>query len=353
MTKTIHEYLLNPDGTKAYELGRHWEVQPPPFKAPLPYGYDKVRTRGSFTSGSGDVSYYDVGLVTVRDDYTVDAQNKCYAALVNKLGDPSTMANNLMEVSQSVGMIVSRANQIGRFVSALRRGNIAAASKALQTPTLGSQKTRRLEVKNLGDQFLEFHFGWVPLVQDIGSALSVLSNTRFGERRLTATSSIDIFDREVVEGHDQWTKYSTVNNRQNTFRCKMGVTVRIINPNVHLANQLGLINPYAIAWEAVPFSFVVDWFGNVGQLLGSCSDFASYSIENAYTTSSTEINLDRVDSHVSTIPSENGNGACSGHRIKIGRDNGIRFPKLRFRIPPDLSITRAATAISLLLQKMK
>lgn len=353
MTKVFTEYLLHPDGSRAYDLYRSWEVQPPPYKSPLKYTYDKATTRGSYTSGDGGTSYYGTNIVVLRDDYTVDAQNKCYADLVSKLGDPSTMANNLMEVHQAVGMIVSRANQIGRFVTALKRGNIKAASKALQTPTLGAQKTRKLESKDLGNQFLEFHFGWVPLVQDIGSALSVLSYTRFGERRLTAKSVIDTFDREVIKDHDQWTEYSTVNSWMNTFRCHMGVTVRIINPNLHLANQLGLINPYAIAWEAVPFSFVADWFGNVGQLLAACSDFASYSIENAYTTSSTEITLDRVDVHTSPIPSLNGEGKCHGHRLKIGRDNGIRFPKLKFRIPPNLSITRAATAISLLLQKLK
>lgn len=45
----------------------------------------------------------------------------------------------------------------------------------------------------------------------------------------------------------------------------------IEDPNVAWASSLGLLNPAVLAWESVPFSFVIDWFLPVGNFLQSLS----------------------------------------------------------------------------------
>jgi hypothetical protein len=47
---------------------------------------------------------------------------------------------------------------------------------------------------------------------------------------------------------------------------------------------MGLTNPASWVWEAIPFSFVVDWFANVGQVLGSITDLYGVILVNPSTT---------------------------------------------------------------------
>lgn len=47
--------------------------------------------------------------------------------------------------------------------------------------------------------------------------------------------------------------------------CKL--TAELSNSSWHAASQLDLVNPLSLGWELVPFSFVLDWFIPVGNML--------------------------------------------------------------------------------------
>ena len=51
---------------------------------------------------------------------------------------------------------------------------------------------------------------------------------------------------------------------------------KLRSPGVALLSQLGLINPALIAWERVPYSFVVDWFVPVSSWLNSLTAASGY-----------------------------------------------------------------------------
>ena len=54
----------------------------------------------------------------------------------------------------------------------------------------------------------------------------------------------------------------------------------ISSPNSLKANQLGLVNPASVAWELIPFSFLVDWFLPVGKFLESYTDTVGMQLDN-------------------------------------------------------------------------
>lgn len=61
-----------------------------------------------------------------------------------------------------------------------------------------------------------------------------------------------------------------------------GVYVRLdFHPSsfdyLHIPAALGLTNPASVAWELVPFSFVVDWFAPVGDWLNALDATLGYS----------------------------------------------------------------------------
>jgi hypothetical protein len=43
-------------------------------------------------------------------------------------------------------------------------------------------------------------------------------------------------------------------------------------------DELGFTDPFTLAWELLPLSFVVDWIVNVGQVLQSLFEFRQWSV---------------------------------------------------------------------------
>jgi len=353
--KERSEFLLAPDGARKYNMDRQWNTQQKPYKHSLGYSYDKSAISGSYSDGTG-TSYADVNRLNTgylgQHDLSIDCNNKCYSKLVEKMGQASQNANNLIEARQALGMIESRAMQIFRFASSLRKGHFGDAAAALSSPN-NPKPGFKHKSKDFAGQFLEGHFGWVPLAQDIHNSLQTMSNPNFDAQKATAHASLvdlkSIRDESFSGGF-----YSLRSATQvNSYSVGMGLRFRINNPNAYLANQLGLINPASIVWEAVPYSFAVDWFANVGQILGSMSDFVGIETLDAYTTLSIENKLGEsyvTDQHLNPI--FDGQGSWTGSRIHIIRDASIVGPKLSLKPFKGFSLTRGITAISLLLQKL-
>lgn len=357
MTRTRTAYIMNTDhSAPCYTMVRNWEVQKRPYKNPLPYGFEQVTISGSHYDNRGNVGYYGTGEIIFgapgRESDKDYALNACYAKLSAQLGDPSQWVNNLLEANEAIGGAAARITQIARFAGKLRKGNIVGAARELGAPVPGSLKGKKAKVKTFGDQFLEFHFGWVPLAQDIHAAMQTLSEPDFDSRKLKAFghSSGQWLDRNV-DGGGGWI-YIDIWSRKADFRAKCGCTVRVNNPNAYLANQLGLINPASVAWEAVPYSFVVDWFANVGQVIASMSDFVGLDVSQAYTTVSTELNVSYVGDYHDMYGPSWAAGKYGGRKYTVSRSLGVPTPVLKVKPFKGLSLTRGVTAISLLLQKL-
>jgi len=265
-------------GVQTYEKYRVWEVQPKPYVLALPFTFrERFRTNLSF-AGLDEWTEQNLG-PDKRDPIT--ASNKCYEKFVGQLGETATWANNLVEGRQSLDMMTGRLGQVGSFANALRKGQFSKATNILKLA-----KTPRgvSSSKSYANNFLEYHFGWEPLVQDIGAAMNTLQDTDFGGKKLFArvTERFSYYNRYVFDFGPE--KGYDIVNENGTISVKMGAFATVSNPNAFLANQLGFVNPLAVAWEAVPYSFVVDWFANVGQCLSSFSDFVGVSIMHPYTT---------------------------------------------------------------------
>jgi hypothetical protein len=128
----------------------------------------------------------------------------------------------------------------------------------------------------------------------------------------------------------------------------MSATVQVTNPNMFLANQLGFLNPALVAWELVPFSFVVDWFVNVGAVISSMTDFMGCTLKDPYHTDCHKVGytysvFTKVGGGYASV-----NGLCS----YVDRNSGLIQPVLVAKPVKVQSLSRAATEVSLLLQFM-
>lgn len=258
--------------------------EPNPFKfktisAPIPLmnriGVDQSTV--DFYTSPGGVYYYHRDL----------AANKAYSRFVSKIhGSTANVALTAIDHKKSMEMIVTRGNQLLKALRALKRFDIPALAKALGVKT--KRKTvghrirrshyRPVAGKRQSDLWLEYNFGWKPLVQDIYSACSVLGNS---------IPTIRIKEKGKVffrEGPYRVDGARPAQSLEGFVSVKMAANIRVSNPNALFFNQMGLVNPFYVLWDAVPFSFVADWFLPIGRYIRSYTDFVGLEVLNPETT---------------------------------------------------------------------
>lgn len=110
-------------------------------------------------------------------------------------------------------------------------------------------------------------------------------------------------------------------------KCRCKLTFRIPQ-NHHHAAQLLSMDPVRIGWNLIPFSFVVDWFYDIGGWLGQLEASAMYSafFKHGYVS---QLSLISVDSSLS-----------SPKGPWVGSFNGGRYNSVAFKRTPLYSIPR-------------
>jgi len=170
------------------------------------------------------------------------------------------------EGKQVVNMIANTATKLAGAGFAMKRGDLAGAAQALGISPKGKKHRRPSTAKNLANNWLELQYGWMPLLSDIYGGAQYLANQKYRPPRtkLTSSSTKTGGSRTVVKGDLE----ITTDTISTTHTVKYVVYFsEPLGGNPPVA--LGLTNPFAIAWELVPFSFVVDWFLPVGSYLSN------------------------------------------------------------------------------------
>jgi len=288
------------------------------------------------------------------------ATNKAYAKLQGRMKDSAQNANNILEMKDNISAITSKAKAIADSARAVRRGDLYGAASALGVTLTGSKYQRiKKRAKQAADAWLEFHFGWEPLVQDIGSSIDVLQGTGKsgksgnGSNRSSSHASADFSDFKDLSFHQGDAVQVGSDSTHGTASIQMSALCAVSNDNLALANQMGFVNPASVLWEAVPFSFVVDWFSNVGQCLSAMTDDLGFNITNARSTVRITgnrqrfTNLSSNDPHDHTVIFQ----SISTKAIHHSRSPGIAGPTLEVG-GTSLGVARGATAISLLVQQL-
>lgn len=297
-----------------------------------------------------------------EDSYTWkvsdEAYAKAYARLVGKLGDGASIGIDLAQYKQANSMISARATQLLGFASSLVRGSPLGAARSLGISIQDAKRvmrTRHGVSRSLADLWLEFWFGWKPLVQDIYGACEVLSNPLPPWRikgSATETRSFSYGGTAPATGGVRRTQMS---------RVSVSLDIEVVHPTLRKLQMLGLINPFSVAFDAIPWSFVLGWFSNINSYLSSFTDWAGLKSTDGYITRK---NLTTVELFWKPCTKEQDPNCNPDFYLGLKGD-GLAYIKYRepasvqsLPYPPlvfyskELKLTRAMTAISLLVQKL-
>jgi len=162
---------------------------------------------------------------------------------------------------------------------ALRRGYLAKFAALLKAnPPTPSQiknwrKRRKKSKKDaFGNLWLEYVYGWRPLVSDIYSAMNVFTKPPPDLTVGSVTGSVvgAVNDTVKVTG-DPWFAQTTTRNyiQRNRLHVYYGMADSDIALFTKNFSRIGLTNPLELAWEILPYSFVIDWFLPIGNYLAT------------------------------------------------------------------------------------
>jgi hypothetical protein len=260
------------------------------------------------------------------------------------------------ERNATARMLGDTATRIAKALRATRRGDIREAARALGI----LHDVKKPRGSNWTNHWLQLQYGWKPLLSDVYGAAAALSKRPKDYFRVTAKAFRSDTDQWVDLNpptgspsgltNDGW-GYLTVADRER------GVFARIDaipdNDLVMSFTSLGLTNPLLIAWEVVPFSFVVDWAIPIGNWLDSLDAHLGYS--SAYTSISYRNKTRWETNGISKSFAEYVFGANDfyGYKEVLAVDriasSGVALPSLpRFKDPRSLG--HMANGLSLLAQ---
>lgn len=185
------------------------------------------------------------------------AQVECMLKLRDSKIDIGTALGESRETLAFIAKNFSRALSAYR---AARRGNFRETARQLGV------KFRRSKGSPF-DQWMEYNYAWVPLMGDITGATEQLQRG-FREKGQFVTARRSVSDE--VGPPDEWTSGSSLRKQ----RCV--IIARVSSTKLAAISQIGLINPLAVAWELVPFSFVVDWAIPIGNVLNAATANLGY-----------------------------------------------------------------------------
>jgi hypothetical protein len=279
-----------------------------------------------------------------NDSLYLEARNKAYANFKDKVYDDAQLGVDFAESRSSLSMIASSCTTLVKAANQIRKLDFLGAAQTFRMKFIPKGVSVR---KSFANNWLEYYFGWTPLIGGIFDSIEVLNNPVKQFTKQTGGSHRDL-NLDLTTDFGDWKRIRTGGIRFSSFQ---GGTIRAITDRgLHSLDQFGLLNPAGILWELVPFSFVVDWFANVGQVLSSFSDFAGMEMIGTHTSWKIETFVRGMNVWTASGSPPVPNLTWSGTGVWAGRNPGLTSPVFNISQLKLPSKERALTAVSLLTQ---
>lgn len=216
-------------------------------------------------AGNGRVSEAEFGSPEM-----IFVQNAALSNFNGELQKAQFLAS-LFEAKSTAATIQARALKALRLAQALSKRDVKAIKRYFTDyPQRPSRVRRHRRFYNRDASFnkervpaawLEFNFVYRPLAGDI-KAFSDIMDEPFPYSKIQGTSK-----RQDLYPANQAEDKTLVNTYE--YFCQIYGYARVKNANVNLIQRLGMTDVVGTVWELIPWSWAIDYFGNVGDYLSN------------------------------------------------------------------------------------
>lgn len=275
-----------------------------------------------------------------------------------ELSSTLKMVNLKSRVKQCIANSTRRRNRVRDLFGRARGGDRAARSE-LEAIDSAYPKVKEA-AKSIANGNLELSYGWLPMMSDIfGTINELASHCISGRMTFRGSSRMDpsgpLSGSRKIDGYPGVPVKREIQGKQC---CKIVVCLDVPGSAFSL-ERFSSLNPISLGYELCPYSFVFDWFVNVGGYLRSLETALIYN-KRFVSGYSSELFVCSVVEKTEPTWVQNGiynrasiNALASRKDVKFLRTVLPSYPLPR--IPPlqvDLGWRQLLNAASLLTQKL-
>lgn len=246
------------------------------------------------------------------------------------------LAQALAEYRQTADLFSSAAKDIYKAFRSLRSG------RALRDIASFVKQPRDRHERNIANRWLQYQYGVKPVISDLyGSAEQLAKVMKEGKwlyanvgQKFSLAGEQDYPSDQPVEKQVGFSSWRTKHD------VRLRARYRISSSAVKTLAEVGITNPLNLAWELIPYSFVVDWMFPVGNWLSSLDALVGTTNFSYYSIVRTEARQEGT--------TYGGGWSTTLSRYTRNKYNDLPIPRLSYK--PSDSLTKVLNGIALLRQ---
>jgi hypothetical protein len=242
------------------------------------------------------------------------ATNRC----IRKFIDEWRSAQSSIEGGQDLGEIKQTLESLHHPLKSMRDSIATYVSKLRKFKHLYRGQPVSLR-KALADTYLEFHFGVGPLGEDIAGVISDVQKLRPQTLTIQASSRVHYSGSNTrrdfsTPGYVLFPIYQNVKSSSSySIRYRGSVLTRAVDNKISLAQSLRLTpRDWApTAWDLLPWSWMADYFINIGDIINALS-IRNSDLVWGVITEHTETSFEFSDVFLGAFPPNGQQGSSTG-----------------------------------------
>lgn len=251
---------------------------------------------GLFTSASelfpANTPFYFFNDGTIEDE----VNNRAVLRLNDRLSSVKVnYAQFFAERKQTAKLFEDTAFRIVQAASSLRRGDLTGFTRSLSLSATQRSRvakgwkyvTKDKASKRIANHWLEYQYGWKPLLSDVYGSAELLARNAVSPKKPHGTIRVKVpisKTHSVPPALSGYPHFTTEINASLSGNKSLICDYVLDDESASALAETGISNPALLAWELLPYSFVVDWFVPVGTYLGNLTAQDGFKLSACCTT---------------------------------------------------------------------